>query len=247
MQTVRAYVLHPWLGITLSYLAIFTFARIDSSTATPRYLNPPPEQVELFHFGFKDALADSLWLRWIQDNDICQTYLKPVEQVSEPVNADEHELMKVPRYKICDNSWGFKMLDAVTKLSPKFDMPYLTGGPTLAILIEDFPGATVIFERGLANFPNDWNLLYRAAFHWQYDLKDIPKAAELLIRCADAGGPIWLRSTAARLYELEGQAELGLRVLEEYRKTIPEDRVEALKVVDKRIADWKERLRKASP
>jgi hypothetical protein len=207
-----------------------------------QFLNPPPEYIEYFSFGFPESMSDSIWLRWIQDADNCQTYLKPVETLEKsPVNI--HDLTDDQRGKNCDSSWSFKMLDAVTRLDRKFLMPYLAGASTLAVLVEDYVGATVLYERGLAEYPDNWLLLYRAAYHYQFDLKDRLKAAELLGRAADHGGPVWLKSLAARLMTEAGEIELGLRTLENYRKSI-EDHAskEALELIDKRIRGLKARL-----
>lgn len=205
-----------------------------------KYLNPPPELVEHFHFGFADSVADSLWLRWIQDSDYCQTYLSPVQVVDPPI-APQDSLLANPRHRICDNSWSFKMLDAVTKLSPKFEMPYLTGAVSLSVLVEDYEGATVIFDRAINNFPDDWRMLYRASYHFLYDKNDLPKAADLLIRAGRTGGPVWLPSLAARLYDREGQLELGIDTLKSYRQNLKDEH--QIKFIEARIAELEGRLR----
>lgn len=209
---------------------------------TERYLNPPPEHIEHFHFGFSESMADSLWLRWIQDGDVCQTYLAPVKYGTTLGPHDN------PRHKVCDTSWSFKMLDAVTRLAPKFWMPYVAGGSTLAVIVEDYEGATKLYERGLKEYPDDWILLYRASYHYQFDVGDKIKAAELLVRAGERGGPFWLRSLAARLQSEAGQYELALRNLLDHRKGIEaQASPEALKILDKRINEVKAKLEKAGP
>src|SRR5262249_50094268 len=144
----------------------------------------------------------------------------------------------------CDSSWGFKMLDAVTKLDPKFLMPYLAGTMTLSVLVEDYDGASKIFERGLQVYPDDWKLNYRAAYHFLFDKQDLKRAAELLSHSADVGGPFWLRSLAARLYDKIGQLELGISSLMEFRKSYT-DGGPGLVELDKRIAAMRAELEKA--
>jgi hypothetical protein len=195
--------------------------------------------IEYFHFGFKESVADSLWLRWIQDNDYCQTYIAPVQKLkAEPTNIND--LTQNPRFKICDNSWSFKMLDAVTRLDPRFKMPYEAGGITLSVMVEDFTGAKTIFDRGVENYPNDWLILYRAAYHYQFDQKDVKKAAELLERAADHGGQPWFKLLAAKLYSKTGQAELGITTLEGLRKTLTDEK--EIATVDKRLAELRREL-----
>lgn len=235
--------MYPALAAIFFFILIQVLNTKVQQGPETKYLNPPPEHIEHFHFGFKESLADSLWLRWIQDNDHCQTYTKPVQySLAGPQNPDHSDITSVPRYKICDNSWSFKMLDAITLLSPKFDMPYLAGASTLAILVEDFEGATVIYERGLKEYPTNWQLLYRAAFHFQYNLKNVNRAAELLIAVADNGGPLWARGLASRLYTAGGQLELAIASLETYRKSLDPNNEDGIKMVEKRIVDLRAKL-----
>lgn len=208
-----------------------------------RFLAPPPEGLEWFHFGFRESLADSLWIRWIQDGDTCQTYLKPIQILRTPgIHQPESDPSIVPRYRNCDQSWSYKMLEAVTQLDPRFEIPYLAGGSMLAILVEDYEGASKIYERGIAQFPNDWQLLYRASFHFQFNVKDRARAASLLNQAAENGAPEWVRSLASRLYSEAGQVEMALGLLLDYRKTL-EGNEEALKKVDQRIQDLQKRVK----
>ncbi len=248
-QTRRQHVsvkwIFPWLVLAVSFASIQItdyFVR-SGSLASPHYLNPPPEYIEHFHFGFRESLADSLWLRWVQDVDYCQLYGDQNRELGreEISNAKNNPLTANPRHKNCDGSWGFKMLDAVSKLAPRFEMVYLAGAPALSILVEDYTGASVIYDRGLEQYPNDWKLLYRAAYHFQFDVKDFKRAAELLTRAGDSGAPLWVKSLASRLYTLTGQIELGLSTLESYRKTL-DGNEEAIKKVDERIAELKRQL-----
>jgi hypothetical protein len=134
------------------------------------------------------------------------------------------------------------MLDAVTKLDPLFKMPYLAGAIALSVMTEDYKGASVIFDRGLEVYPKDWNLAYRASYHYLFDLHDTERAAKLLIQAADNGGPYWTRLLAVRLYSKQGQLTLGLSILESYRKTLKDEK--QIKDIDRRIAALKREMRK---
>lgn len=233
----------PWFFLTFSFSLIQISAHFAKIYPATIYLNPPPEMLEKFTFGFNESTADSIWLRWVQDSDTCQTYLKPVEEFdTRNFNQESEENRFIaPRKKNCDNSWAFKMLDAVTKLSPKFKMPYLAGAITLSVLTEDYIGASEIFDRGLKQYPDDWQLAYRASYHYLFDMGDKKRAAELLIQAQkDPKAPGWFNYLAARLYSEAGQAELGVSVLENYRKTLDEEK--QIEAVDKRIADLKAKL-----
>lgn len=223
-------------------LSVAFHGHVQKLNQDKRYLIPPPEGVEHFHFGFNESMADSFWLRWIQDSDYCQVYGKEAEKVES--KEDRSEFAYSPRHKNCDGSWAYKMLDLVTRLAPKFLMPYTAGAITLSVLIEDFEGASRIFERGLEEYPNDWQLAYRASYHYLFDRKDFPRAAALLNKAQSLGGPAWLSSLASRLYSKSGQLELGLSTLTVYRETLSDEKT--IKEVDKRIAEMKRELRESS-
>jgi hypothetical protein len=209
----------------------------DDIAASDRFLSPPPEHMELFTFGFADSMADSLWLRWIQDSDSCVTYKSALP--ANPIPAQEGEFSN-PRHKFCDNSWAFKMLDSITRLAPQFKMPYQAGAITLSVLVEDYEGAKVIFDRGVEAFPQDWQLLYRAAYHYLFDRHDLTHSAELMVRAEKAGAPSWLSLLAARLYSKAGRAEMGIHTLEEFRKSLTSQK--DIDNVDKRITELKKQM-----
>lgn len=168
-----------------------------SSFERKRALIAPPPHMEYFSFGFHEVVADSLWIRAIQDFDYC-----------------ENEVAK----NICrGNSWLYHMLDTVTTLSPHFRMPFATGGVALSVIITDVEGASKIFDKAVMAFPKDWPILYRAAYHALLEEKDKEKAARLLVMSAQAGGGEWFYSLAQRLYLDEGQRELAMRLYEDLR------------------------------
>ena len=228
----------PTLALTgLAFFAATVICQTLAVTRTARrkaYLNPPPEHLELFTFGFRESLADGVWLRWIQDGDACQTYagVEAAPVSVDPAVADD---FRNPRTKICDNSWSFKMLDAVSTIAPRFKMPYLAGTMTLAVLVEDYAGATRLFEKALVAYPDDWQILYRAGYHYLFDVRDLPRAADLMKRAADAGAPYWVHLLSARLYTRAGQANLGIATLVAYMKTVEDP--ERRKLIEKRIVD----------
>lgn len=155
----------------------------------------PPLNIERFAFGFNEVIADSLWIRSIQDFDFCE------QQIASNVCKN--------------NSWLYLMLDAITNLSPNFRMPYATGSLALTIIISDIDGATKIFDKGVKAFPNDWPILYRAAYHYLYEVKDKKRAAELLIQAGKNGAPPWVFSLAGRLYSDAGSLDLAESLLQQ--------------------------------
>lgn len=234
-------------ALTIAFCILLALsAALSSQSLRPsnkeRFLIPPPEYIEYFHFGFNESMADSFWLRWIQDLEVCMTYTHKPTMLDQPTIDQDEARFHTPRYKNCDNSWAFKMLDTVTKLAPRYLMAYIGGAVSLSVLVEDYEGASVIFDRGTTVYPKDWTLLYRAAYHFLYDRKDFAKAARLLEQSAANGAPIWVKSLASRLYTKSGQVELGLNVLQSYRAQVEGNKI-AEQDVDKRIAELKKQLK----
>lgn len=177
---------------------------IEVSTA----LLPPPRGIEHFSLGYNENLSDSLWLRVIQDIDHC----------------DAGEVKRGEQCKGTPLGWVFRMLEAITNLTPTFRMPYNHGATILSVVVNDKEGARQIFDRGIEQFPNDWSLQFRAAYHYLYEIGDDRKAAELLTMAGKNGAPQWVYGLAARLYTKEGQAELAKTVLQSVLEEDPDSK-----------------------
>lgn len=191
----KAKILSTLLGIFAFTLLVFTQIQRSGSLTVDKKLIPPPPMVEKLSFGYNEIGADLLWIRTLQDFSYCE------EEIRE---------------RVCrNNSWLYKMLDAITNLSPHFRLPYAAGALALTIVITDIEGATKIFEKGVAAFPNDWPILYRAAYHYIYEVNDKKRAAELLIRAGQNGAPPWVFALAGRLYSDSGHLELAESLLQE--------------------------------
>ncbi len=155
----------------------------------------PPPHLEHYSFGMRSQFADLLWIRSIQDFDYCDQTLGK---------------------NLCKgNSWLYQMLDSLTNLDSHYYIAYSAGGLALTVLVSDYAGASKIFDKGIKIYPNDWKLLYRAAYHVLYEENNYPKAAELFKRVGENGGPEWTLKLASRLNTRSGQVEVGERLLED--------------------------------
>ncbi len=195
----------------------------------------PPQHIKQFSFGYDESLADSIWLRVVQDIDYCDkkalggASAAHVEQADQVVKNNSDMIQKGgfranDTDRCRDQSWVYSMLDAVTTLAPRFRIPYSVGGTLLSVIVRDYGGASIIFDRGVARFPNDWQLEYKSAFHYLYDMDDKKKAAALLVQAANNGGPQWLFSLAAKLYTAEGQAFIAKSVIQQLLDRDPQAR-----------------------
>ncbi|MBS1970782.1 MAG: hypothetical protein JSU04_10765 [Bdellovibrionales bacterium] len=163
--------------------------------------------------------ADFLWIRAIQDFDYCD--------------------QQIAKNLCVGKGWLYRMLNAITELSPKFRMPYATGAVALSVMVSDVEGAAQIFDKGVREFPNDWPILYRAAYHSLYEVKDKKKAADLFIRAGRNGAPPWVFSLAGGLYNESNDRVAAEAVLAEMIKT------EVDPIIIKRLEDKLAKIREA--
>jgi tetratricopeptide (TPR) repeat protein len=164
-----------------------------------QYLISPPPKLEYFSFGYQMPIADQLWIRAIQDFDYCENLL-----------AKNH----------CEgNGWLADMLDSLTNLAPDYLIAYKAGGLALTVIVSDYAGATRIFDKGVAVFPKDLNLLYRAAYHAMIEEKNNEKAARIFIQAAQNGGKSWFYSLATRLLTEAGKQEAATNLYRELEGT----------------------------
>ncbi|AGH95853.1 hypothetical protein [Pseudobdellovibrio exovorus] len=161
----------------------------------------PPIELKYLSAGFAHQASDSFWLRAVQDFDHC----------NQPLNEQECK----------GRSWLFDVVNMVVELDKYFKEAYYYGALSLTVLISDYMGASIIFDKGVKVFPQEWPLLYAAGYHALYEEQDKSKAADLYLAAANNGAPEWVRSMAGRLASEGGdniKAEEILRQLIDLEK-----------------------------
>lgn len=154
----------------------------------------PPLELKYLNIGFATQASDSFWIRAVQDIDYCD---------------------KLGDNNTCvGKSWLFNVINLTVELDNKFREAFYYGSLSLTILISDYAGASVIFDKGVVSFPNDWPLLYAAGYHALFEEKDKMKASRLFYRAAEHGAPNWLRLSAGRLASEVGEKEFAEQVLQ---------------------------------
>lgn len=235
--SMKVYLIFISFFVFVNIISFSNFLNSEDDLDKQNYL-APPELIHHFSFGYHESMADSFWIRWAQDVDLCVKQKKSRDSfnienqiddslfsannqvISKELETVNNSIAQMPKKDVCDEGWSFLILEAVTNLAPKFKVPYKLGAPTLSVLLEDHMGAKKIFDKGIVKYPDDWSLLYRAAYHYLFELRDLERAADLLKRAADKGAPDWVHSLAARIYTGTGQLELGISTLENYLKMI---------------------------
>lgn len=197
-------------------ICISSFDLKPQKKQTEKKFDSPPKGIENYVFGYNDLLSSLLWVRVLQDIEICDQKRK----TDGPKNFDPNKdrLTQVLNRKLhepkCEQGWVYKMLDVITDLTPDFYMAYSAGGNFLSVLVDDRQGASNIHKKGLMYFPNNWQLLYQAGYHELFEMQNPEESALLLRRAAKAGAPTWVYSLSAKLYSEVGQALFAKTILE---------------------------------
>jgi len=185
------------LGILISIT--WLSSHVFFSKSYDRFEEPyiaPPKSIQHFTAGFKIQVADSLWMRAVQDFDHCSNRL--AENVCE------------------GNSWLYSVLDLASTLDSRLEpVMYQTGGLALSILVGDVEGGAKILERGSRVYPDSWQIAYAAGYHALYEEKNKAKAARYYLRASEKGAPDWTQVLAARLASEEGDTEFADKILED--------------------------------
>lgn len=179
------------LGSALFFLLALMLPKPQIEKRT-EYIAPPIE-IKYLTGGFQVAMADSFWLRAVQDFDYCE-------------QKDNEGDCK-------NNSWLFQVLNLVTELDRRFEMAYMYGGLALTVLVSDSAGASVIYDRGVSEYPKSWPLLYTAAYHAMAEEQDKSKASRLYYQAFQNGAPSWTSLLAGRLAAESGETDFSRSVL----------------------------------
>lgn len=155
----------------------------------------PPTIIKNISLGLNVQFSDSFWLRAVQDFDYCD----------QMINSKECK----------GKSWLFQVVDLATDLDLKFEEAFFYGGLALTIIISDYEGASKIFDKGVIQFPNKWQLNYAAGYHSMIEEKDYGKAAERYLAAVNNGAPSWVRILAGTLAAKNGNTEFAEKVIEQ--------------------------------
>lgn len=213
-----------YIILVLAVFGILFSVRVSEKNIyhPPRLL--PPKILNQFTLGFRELIADVLWLRLIQDFEYCKPQSAALRENEEDLSEkekinDDPDSLKGPK---CERGWVYSMADMITDLSPRFRIVYSSAATIMSVLVDDREGSRLLFEKALRQFPKDWNLAYRAGYHYMAEVKNLSRAAELFLVAERNGAPPWVAALAARLYSKEGQAKIAYSVIKEWFEEHPE-------------------------
>lgn len=206
-----------WISLIVIFgLIQWGLSQKSHSSELAKIYLPPSKSLKLVTFGFNDMASSLLWLRLVQDIEICdQGEAKgdiPAFDKTKDALTDVLE-RQLPESK-CKDGWVFQMLDVISDLTPDFETVYTDGAIFLSVLVDDRTGAQKIFEKGRQQYPSSWEIFYRSAYHELFEMQNPTTAAELLKLAGEKGAPEWVFALSAKLYSRLGQAEFAKTVLE---------------------------------
>lgn len=159
--TYRLIVVSIALFLVAIYLHTLTKKPVLFISKQESAINLRTDFIKFFSLGNKRLLSDLIWVQTLMESD------------------QEH-------YKEKDlNNWMFLRFDTISKLDPNFYQNYLYGGQFLSIIKDDLPGASIIFERGLQRFPNDYDLNYYTGLMYYFEMGDAEKGIKYLEKIID--------------------------------------------------------------
>ncbi len=208
----------PTISFKLLFFFIFTIiivlnSKIKSTSDDKSANYSPPVEIKYFLFGYNEVFADTLWLRIIQNPDLCEVHHIPKGGPRTGIN----------RIADCTKSWVYHMLDTTVEVAPRFHAPAQYGPMFLSVLVDDIEGATLLFEKVLPLYPTDWQLYFQAGTHHLRETGDFQKAAKYYEVAAKNGAPKWVYALSANLYKKSGQAMAGKILIEQFLKDAPDD------------------------
>ncbi len=155
----------------------------------------PSKSLSKMTFGFDQAMSGLLWLKFLQNSDYCES-------------VEKKSFIGGPK---CP--WQVQTLDLITDLSPKARIYFAIGTLILSVVVSDVSGADFLFDKAVVSFPNDWPILYRAAYHALMESNDKSKAMKYLVRAGNSGAPPWVYSLAGRIAVENGEIEMAESLL----------------------------------
>lgn len=176
-----------------------------------------PETLKALGFGYDRAMSSLLWLRFLQ-------YTPPGK-----VKQDHF-------------SWLYRDLRTISELDPYFYPVYEHGAIFLSVITEDKKGAESIFLRGIQYFPERWRIRAFLAYHYHFELNDLPKAAEQYrIGATLPGAPSLLAIVASNFMSKSKSNSAGILFLEDVLKTTRDP--EARRRIEEKIQKLRSQLK----
>jgi hypothetical protein len=142
-----------------------------------------------FAFGFRNVLADIVWLQAVQV-------------------AGNRKLIPTEYDRL------YALLNVEADLDPKFEMPYLLGGLVLGESTSHAQKALHVLGRGKEQYPADWRFPFYMGFTHYFSLGDAVAGGGAMAEAARLpGSPAYLPGLASRMLSEAREPEGALALL----------------------------------
>lgn len=88
----------------------------------------------------------------------------------------------------------------------------------LSVIVDDVEGATYLFEKAMRNFPDDWVIKTRAAYHYVFEVEDYSRGGQLYFEAAKLGAPNWMVLYASKLADKDGRKSVAYNMISQFLK-----------------------------
>jgi len=137
---------------------------------------PDAEYLHLASMGYRELVADVLWLQSIQ-------------------------VMGERKVSAAAGRWLYRAFDIITTLDPNFVRAYEAGGLALTTLVVLPEESNQLLLKGVEHNPAEWKLLFYLGINHYFELSDDAKAAEYMAQASRVpGAPSGLVPIAANLF-----------------------------------------------
>jgi tetratricopeptide (TPR) repeat protein len=115
----------------------------------------------------------------------------------------------------------FHMIDLITDLSPRWDIPYYFGAALLPTEANALNEGLYIIDKALVYFPDTWEFwFFKGYYAWKFQ-EDYVAAAEVFQKASVLPqAPLYLTNLSASFATQAGQKELAVRFLKESLKVL---------------------------
>jgi len=143
-----------------------------------------------FAFGFRNVLADVVWLQAVQV-------------------AGNRKLTPTEYDRL------YMLLNVEADLDPMFEMPYFLGGLVLGESPQHGREALRVFERGKVTHPTDWRFPFYMGFTHYFSLGDAVAGGGAMAEAAQLPGvPAYVPGLASRMLSEAREPEAALAMME---------------------------------
>lgn len=167
-------------------------------------LLPSGEFLRIASLGYRELMADVLWLQAIQ-------------------MMGDRTLTEESGHRL------YQILDRITTIDPKFVRAYEAGSQALCMLVVMPEESNRLLEKGMRHNPQQWMLPFLLGINYFFELKDDAKAAEAMAKAARLpGAPERLMRLSAKLFVSAKAPQQAVELLAKAYEETTDDNVRAM-------------------